>query len=54
MFGRRDRLHALVLAECVEDRGRFLDAIADTAWAVAEESSWTVPAVSGSPAVSSS
>ena len=33
MFDRRDRLHALVLAECVEDRGRFLDAIVDTAWA---------------------
>ena len=47
MFGRRDRLHALVLAECIEDRGRFLDAIADTAWAVAEESSWTVPAHQG-------
>ena len=44
MFARRDRLHAPVLAECVEDRGRFLDAIVDTAWAIAEESSWTVPA----------
>jgi hypothetical protein len=47
MFGRRDRLHALVLAECVEAKGRFLDAIADTAWAIAEESSWTVPAHQG-------
>jgi len=47
MFDRRDRLHALVLAECVEDRGRFLDAIVDTAWAIAEESSWTVPAHQG-------
>ena len=47
MFGRRDRLHALVLAECVEDNGRFLDAIVDTAWAIAEESSWTVPAHQG-------
>jgi hypothetical protein len=47
MFDRRDRLHALVMAECVEDRGRFLDAIVDTAWAVAEESSWTVPAHQG-------
>lgn len=47
MFGRRDRLHALVLAECVEDKGRFLDAIADTAWAISEESSWTVPAHQG-------
>jgi len=25
----------------------FLDAIADTAWAIAEESSWTVPAHQG-------
>jgi hypothetical protein len=47
MFARRDRLHALVLAECVEDHGRFLDAIADTVWAIAEESSWTVPAHQG-------
>ncbi len=47
MFGRRDRLHALVLAECVEDSGRFLDAIVDTVWAIAEESSWTVPAHQG-------
>ena len=47
MFARRDRLHALVVAECVEDRGRFLDAIADTVWAIAEESSWTVPAHQG-------
>jgi sugar phosphate isomerase/epimerase len=44
MFDRRDRLHALVLAECVENRGRFLDAIVDTAWAISEESSWVVPA----------
>jgi len=48
MFGRRDRLHALVLAECVEDKGRFLDAIVDTTWAITEESSWTVPAHQGS------
>ena len=47
MFDRRDRLHALVLAECVEDTGRFLDAIVDTAWAITEESSWTVPAHQG-------
>ena len=47
MFDRRDRLHALVLAECVENRGRFLDAIVDTAWAIAEESSWTIPAHQG-------
>ena len=46
-FDRRDRLHALVMAECAEDRGRFLDAIVDTVWAIAEESSWTVPAHQG-------
>jgi hypothetical protein len=47
MFARRDRLHSLVMAECAEDRGRFLDAIVDTAWAITEESSWTVPAHQG-------
>ncbi len=47
MFRRRSRLHALVLAECLEDRGRFLDAIVDTVWAIAEESSWTIPAHQG-------
>ena len=47
MFSRRDRLHALVLAECVEDKGRLLDDIADTAWAISEESSWSVPAHQG-------
>ena len=47
MFGRRSRLHALVLAECLEDRGRLLDAIVDAVWAIAEESSWTVPAHQG-------
>ena len=30
MFARRDRLHALVLAECLDDAGTYLDAIVDT------------------------
>jgi len=47
MFARRDRLQTLVMAECVDDKGRFLDAIVDTAWAITEESSWTVPAHQG-------
>jgi hypothetical protein len=47
MFARRDRLQTMVMAECVEDTGRFLDAIVDTVWAIAEESSWTVPAHQG-------
>ncbi len=41
---RRERLHALVLAECAEAKGRFLDPIADLVWAICEESSWVYPA----------
>ena len=43
-FSRRARLCALVCAECVEHTGRFLDAIADTVWALCEESAWQLPA----------
>lgn len=43
-FDRRHQLHALVLAECVEAKGRFLDAAADALWAICEESSWCIPA----------
>ncbi len=41
---RRQMLHALALAECVEGKGRFLDPLADVVWAICEESSWTWPA----------
>ncbi|UCD00290.1 MAG: heparinase II/III family protein [Phycisphaerales bacterium] len=41
---RRTMLHCLVVAECIEGRGRFLDRIADVVWAICEESSWTYPA----------
>ena len=41
---RRKMLHCLVLAECMEGKGRFLDAIANVVWAICEESSWTFPA----------
>ncbi len=37
---RRRRLAQLVLAECVEDRGRFLDDIVNGIWTIAEESFW--------------
>jgi len=43
-FGRRRQFLALVLAECVEHRGRFLDAIADGLWLICEETSWCLPA----------
>jgi len=37
---RRGRLSELVLAECAENRGRFLDAIADGLWLICEETFW--------------
>ena len=43
-FSRRARLCALAAAECVEYRGRFLDGIAGTVWAICEESAWQLPA----------
>lgn len=43
-FRRRTRLHDLVLAECAEGQGRFLDAIADNLWLTCEESYWGWPA----------
>lgn len=43
-FDRRARLTHFVLAECLEDRGRFLDAIADGLWLIAEETTWCLPA----------
>lgn len=39
-FGKRNRLWALVLAESVEGRGRFLDAILDGIWSISEETFW--------------
>jgi len=43
-FARRNQLMDLVLAEAVEDRGRFTDAIANYVWAICEETYWGVPA----------
>ena len=41
---RRDRLTALVVAECVEGKGRFLDEIANGLWLTCEETWWGLPA----------
>jgi len=41
---RREMLANLVLAECLEGEGRFLDRVLDVAWALCEESSWAYPA----------
>ncbi len=43
-FPRRSLLAQLVLAECAEGHGRFLDAIVDAAWSLCEESSWCISA----------
>ena len=43
-FERRKLLNGLALAECVEGKGRFLDPLVNVAWAICEESSWTLPA----------
>ena len=43
-FERRGMLGTLVIAECIEDQGRFLDDIVNGIWAICEESFWGVPA----------
>ncbi len=43
-FQRRRMLGKLVIAECVEGRGRFIDSIVDGLWTICEESSWCIPA----------
>lgn len=43
-FDRRHTLETLVLAECLEAQGRFLDDIVNGIWAISEESSWCLPA----------
>lgn len=43
-FSRRLKLNALVLGECAEGQGRFLDAIIDGLWLICEESGWQLPA----------
>lgn len=43
-FERRALLQNLALAECVDAKGRFLDAAADALWAICEESTWCLPA----------
>ena len=43
-FARRNNLFDLVLAETIEDKGRFTDAIVNYVWAICEETYWGVPA----------
>lgn len=41
---RRRALNALVIAECIENKGRFLDDIINGIFAICEESAWQLPA----------
>lgn len=41
---RRGRLMEFAVGECMERKGRFMDAIMDHAWAICEESTWVIPA----------
>ncbi len=43
-FRRREHLRDLVLAECVQAQGKFLDDIGNAIWSICEESFWGVPA----------
>lgn len=43
-FSKRHALNALVLAECVENKGRFLDDIVNGIFSICEESAWWLPA----------
>lgn len=43
-FAKRMALGSLTLAECVEKKGRFLDAITDGVYSICEETGWWLPA----------
>jgi len=44
MFGRQRRISTLVLAECLENRGRFLPAIEESIRTVCAQRTWVIPA----------
>jgi hypothetical protein len=41
---RRQVLSTLTIAECIENKGRFIEDIINGIWCICEESSWVVPA----------
>lgn len=43
-FQRTEILYYLVIAECIEHKGRFMNTIVNGIWAICEESFWGVPA----------
>lgn len=42
-FQKRHALNAFILAECIEDKGRFLDQIINGVFSICEESAWQLP-----------
>jgi hypothetical protein len=44
LFGRRQRLASMVMAEVFENKGKYLDDISNGIWAICEETFWGVPA----------
>lgn len=43
-FSKRLAMNSLILAECVENKGRFLDDIVNGIFSICEESAWQLPA----------
>lgn len=43
-FGRRAMLQRMILAECLEGKGRFVDDIVNGVWLICEETFWGAPA----------
>lgn len=44
LFDRRIALNSLILAECIEDNGRFLDDIVNAIFLICGEAAWQLPA----------
>lgn len=43
-FERRNALGSMVVAECTENKGRYIDQIINGIWCICEETSWVLPA----------
>ena len=43
-FRKRQRLSTFVIAELIEDKGRFMDRIEDEVWSILGEPGWVTPA----------
>ena len=43
-FERRTAVIDLMIAECIDRQGRFVDSLINGAWLIMEETSWTIPA----------